>query len=192
MKVLAVCGSPRRNGNTEGLLRIALEEIEKQGIETELLLLAGRNVKPCVGCYGCLQRKDGTCTQKDPEFDELAAKFHSIDGLILGSPVYFGSATAQINALMDRVAFLNRAGGPNHLSRTAGASVAVARRAGENFTFAQLNYYFGILDMFTVGSTYWNIAIARQAGEFEKDDEGVATVRRMAENMGWLIHKLRD
>lgn len=191
MKVLAVCGSPRRNGNTEGLLRLAATELEKYGVETELLLLAGRNVKPCVACYGCVQRKDGTCTQNDPEFDELALKFHDLDGLLLGSPVYFGSATAQMVALMDRVAFLNRAGGPNYLSRKVGAALAVARRAGENFTFAQLNYYFGVLDMVTVGSTYWNIVIAQRPGDFQKDEEGVKTIERLAENMAWALNELR-
>jgi len=190
MKVLAVCGSPRRNGNTEGLLRLALTELEKHGIETELLLLAGRTVNPCIGCYGCVQRKDGTCTQNDPEFDELALKFHDLDGLLLGSPVYFGSATAQLTALMDRVAFLNRAGGPNHLSRKVGAAIAVARRAGENFTFAQLNYYFGVLDMVTVGSTYWNVSLARRPGDFQKDEEGLSTIQRLAENMAWVMSKL--
>lgn len=192
MRVLAVCGSPRKNGNTEGLLRVALEELEKHNVETELLHLADHQVKPCVGCYGCVQRGDGTCVQNDPEFDALALRFHDLDGLLLGSPVYFGSATAQLSALMDRVAFLNRSGGPNHLSRKVGASIAVARRAGENFTFAQLNYYFGILDMVTVGSTYWNIGIARQAGDFAKDEEGVATIRRLGENLAWLLEKLSD
>jgi len=189
MKVLGVAGSPRKGGNTEIAVQTALDVIAGQGIETELLSLAGRPILPCTACGGC--SKQPKCVLEDPNFDGVDEKFLQADGIIIGSPVYFGSATPEIMALLDRVGVVARRNG-NLLARKVGAAVVVARRAGQNFTFAQLNYFFLISSMIVPGSTYWNIGFGMQKGEIEQDTEAVETIRNLADNMAWLIKKLAD
>jgi multimeric flavodoxin WrbA len=127
--------------------------------------------------------------QEDPAFEGMIERFRAADGVLVGSPVYFGSATPQTMALLDRVGYVARHG-ENFLRRKVGAAIVVARRAGQNFTFAQINYFFLISEMIVPGSTYWNVAFGREKGEVQNDREGLETVRRLAENMAWLMKKL--
>ena len=113
------------------------------------------------------------------------------DGILVGSPVYFGSATPETMALLDRVGCVARQHN-NFLRRKVGASIAVARRAGHNFTFAQINFFFLISEMIVPGSTYWSIATAHAKGEVHGDAEGIKTVENLAVNMAWLIKKIAD
>jgi multimeric flavodoxin WrbA len=189
MKVLGVSGSPRRGGNTDTLIQTGLEVLAGEGLATEFLSLADRPVKPCIACGGCGKCDDPRCVQEDPAFDGIVERFIEADGFLIGSPVYFGSATPQTMALLDRVGYVARQK-DNFLRRKTGAAVVVARRAGQNFTFAQLNYFFLINEMIVPGSTYWNIAFARQRGEVANDAEGMATVKQLALNMAWLMKKL--
>jgi len=189
MRVLAISGSPRHGGNTEILLNTALEVLAAQGIETELLSLAGRPIKPCIACGACFKGDEMDCEMDDPAFDGILDKFALADGILVGSPVYFGSATPQIMAVLDRVGYVARKY-PELLRRKVGAAIVVARRAGQNFTFAQLNYFFLISEMIVPGSTYWNIAFGREKGEVANDAEGMETVRNLAANMAWLMKKL--
>jgi multimeric flavodoxin WrbA len=119
----------------------------------------------------------------------MVERFVQSDGILIGSPVYFGSATPQTMALLDRVGYVARAN-DNLLRRKVGAAIVVARRAGQNFTFAQLNYFFLISEMIVPGSTYWNCAFGKEKGEVTNDQEGLDTVRRLAQNMAWLMKKL--
>jgi multimeric flavodoxin WrbA len=119
----------------------------------------------------------------------MIAKFIEADGFLIGSPVYFGSATPQTMALLDRVGYVARLK-QNFLRRKVGAAIVVARRAGQNFTFAQLNYFFLINEMFVPGSTYWNIAFGREPGEVTSDKEGVETVKNLSRNMAWLLERV--
>jgi multimeric flavodoxin WrbA len=189
MRVLGISGSPRRGGNTDILINTALEVLAAEGIETEFLSLADRPVKPCVACGGCFKKDEVRCVQEDPAFEGMLEKFATADGILVGSPVYFGSATPQIMALLDRVGYVNRRH-PELLCRKVGAAIVVARRAGQNFTFAQLNYFFLISQMIVPGSTYWNVAFGREKGEVANDAEGMETVRTLATNMAWLMKKL--
>ena len=189
MKVLGVSGSPRPGGNTDTLVKLALGVLDGAGIETEFLSLADRPIKPCMACAGCVKSGSLECLQEDPAFEGMIERFMQSDGIIVGSPVYFGSATPQTMALLDRVGYVSRANN-NFLRRKVGAAIAVGRRAGQNFTFAQLNYFFLLSEMIVPGSTYWNIAIGREPGEVNKDEEGLETIRRLAENMAWLLKKL--
>jgi len=183
MKVVGIVGSPRLGGNTETLTRIALNEIKKKGLETELITLAGKKIRPCDGCKSCA--KTGKCRFKD-DFDDIFAKVKEADGLILASPVYYGAATPQITAFISR--FYSTDGKP--LRRKVGGPIVVARRAGKNFTFAQLMFFFMIHEMIVPGSTYWNVAIGRNKGEVEKDKEGVKIIKNFARNVAWLIKKI--
>ncbi|MEN6457961.1 MAG: flavodoxin family protein [Thermoguttaceae bacterium] len=189
MRVLGISGSPRRNGNTDILVRTALDGLTAEGVETEFLSLADRPVKPCIACGGCFQQEEPRCTLKDPAFDGILEKFAAADGILVGSPVYFGSATPQTMALLDRVGYVARRH-PDLLRRKVGAAVVVARRAGQNFTFAQLNYFFLIAEMIVPGSNYWNVAFGREMGQVENDAEGLDTVKTLAQNMAWLLKKL--
>ncbi len=191
MKVLGVSGSPRTGGNTDILVKRALRHLEKEGIETDFLSLADRPIKPCMACGGCFRSDEPRCVQEDPAFEGLLERFHVADGVLVGSPVYFGSATPQTMALLDRVGYVTRKH-PVLLRRKVGAAIAVARRAGHNFTFAQLNYFFLIAEMIVPGSSYWNIATGREKGEVEKDEEGLKTIDNLAANMAWLLEKIHS
>lgn len=189
MKVLGISGSPRPGGNTDILVKLALEGLAQEGLDTEFLSLADRPIKPCMACRGCVKADGLRCVQEDPAFEGIVERFVAADGVLLGSPVYFGSATPQIMALVDRVGYVARAK-ENFLRRKVGAAIVVARRAGQNFTFAQLNYFFLINEMIVPGSTYWNVGIGREKGEVLNDAEGLATVRTLAANMAWLMKRL--
>jgi len=189
MKVLGISGSPRPGGNTEILVKLALEVIAQEGLATEFVSLADRPIKPCLACRGCATAEGLRCVQPDPAFDGMIEKFLAADGILIGSPVYFGSATPQTMALLDRVGYVARMK-HNFLRRKVGAAIVVARRAGHNFTFAQLNYFFLINEMIVPGSTYWNMAFGREKGEVHADEEGLATVRTLGAHMAWLIKKL--
>jgi multimeric flavodoxin WrbA len=191
MKVLGISGSPRRNGNTETLLRTALDVLAEEGIESDFLSLALHPVNPCVACGRCFKSDVIECLQDDHEFEGVLQKFSEADGILVASPVYFGSATPQTMALLDRVGYVARRH-PELLRRKVGAAMVVARRAGQNFTFAQLNYFFLIAEMIVPGSNYWNVAFGREKGEVANDAEGMATIRTLAKNMAWLMKKLAD
>ena len=189
MKVLGVSGSPRKGGNTDILIRTALGVLEEEGLQTDFLSLADRLVKPCIACMGCSKTEGYECVQEDPAFDGIVQRFIDADGILIGSPVHFGSATPQTMAMLDRVGYVARQK-ENFLRRKVGAAITVARRAGNNFTFAQLNYFFLINEMIVPGSTYWNVSIARQRGEVTGDTEGIQTVKNLAKNMAWLLKKI--
>lgn len=188
MRVLGISGSPRPEGNTAIMVKTALEELEARGVETEYLSLADHEVKPCTGCGACMKAEKPQCVIKSDAFHLILEKILEADGLVVGSPVYFGSATPNIMALLDRVGYVTRK--KDLLRRKVGAALVVARRAGQNFTFAQLNYFFLISNMIVPGSSYWNVAFGLGKGEVRQDEEGMQTVRNLAENMAWLLGKI--
>jgi multimeric flavodoxin WrbA len=183
MKVVGIVGSPRPGGNTEILTRMALEEIQKKGLETELIRLTGKKIEPCDGCRSCL--KTGKCHFKD-DFESIFTKMKEADGIILATPVYFGAATPQIVSLISR--FYSKHGKP--LRNKVGGPIVVARRAGHNFTFAQLMLFFMISEMIVPGSSYWNVAFGRSKGDVLKDEEGIDTIKHFGQKMAWLLKKI--
>ena len=190
MKAIAICGSPRKDGNTEILMNKCLEKLSGSGIESKMISLRGKTITPCIACGSCGKTKDKTCAIKDDDFHPIFEEMLDADIIIVGSPVYFGSATAQTSALLDRAGYVSRSNG-NLLSRKIGGPVAVARRAGENFTYAQLMFWYTINDMMVVGSTYWNVGLALHPGDINEDKEGIATIERFAENLIWLADKIK-
>ncbi len=188
MKAIGIVGSPRKNGNTEIITRHTLKAIEEEGIETELITLAGLNIQGCNACMYCAKQEG--CPIDDDVFP-IYQKMKAADAIILASPVYYGSATALIKALMERAGYIGRSQGRIFAGKVGGPLV-VARRAGQNFTFAQLTLWFQILGFYIPGSTYWNIAIAREKGEVEKDEEGLRTAWNFGKNMAFLTKKLRS
>ena len=185
MKAIGIVGSPRKNGNTEILTKHTLKAIAEEGLDTELVKLAGLDIRPCDGCDVCL--KDERC-QIDDDLTPLYAKLKEAEAVILASPVYFGSATALLKAFMERT---GRMGGLRGVFRgKVGGPLVVARRAGQNFTFAQIMYWFHILGFFMPGSTYWNIAFGWGKGEVDNDEEGLNTAWNFGKNVALLVKKL--
>lgn len=189
MKVIAFNGSPRKNGNTNKALQVVLEELEMEGIEIELVQMGSEDIAPCQACGVCGLKKDRKCKRKDDKVNEWVEKIAAADGLVIGSPVYFGSMTAQTKAFIDRVGFINRANG-DLFKRKVGASVAVNRRAGALATFQEMNNFFLIGQMIVVGSSYWNVATALKPGDIEKDEEGLTTMRDLGRNLAWVLKRL--
>lgn len=190
IKIIGIVGSPRNDGNTEYLVNEALDEAKKEeGIEIELIKLAGKTIKPCDACLSCT--KTGKCVIKD-DFDPIFQKMIEADGIILASPVYFGSATPEIKSLIDRAGYVSARSGARLFENKVGGPIVVARRAGQNFTFAQLLFFFLHQGMIVPGSTYWNIAFGREKGEVEKDEEGIKTARNFGQKMVWVLKKIKD
>lgn len=183
MKVLMINGSPRANGNTS----VALGEMEKvfakNGIETEIIQVGNKEIRGCISCGYCF--KNGKCVIDDIA-NELAVKFEECDGMVVGSPVYYASANSTLTALLDRLFY------SSHFDKTmkVGASVAVCRRGGASATFDQLNKYFTISGMPVASSQYWNSVHGRAPGEAEQDEEGLQTMRTLAENMTFLMNSI--
>jgi multimeric flavodoxin WrbA len=190
MKVVAFNGSPRKNGNTHRALEVVLEELSKEGFETELVQMGSEDILPCQACGVCGQKKDRRCKRKDDKVNEWIEKVAAADGIVIGSPVYFGGLSAQTKAFIDRVGYVNRSNG-DLFKRKVGAAVAVNRRAGALATFHEINNFFLIGNMVVVGSSYWNVITALKPGDVEKDEEGIKTMRDLGKNMSWVIKKLK-
>jgi multimeric flavodoxin WrbA len=188
MKVIAFNGSPRKEGNTFYSIRTVFEELENEGIGTELIQLGGADIKGCRACYKCFETKNNRCIQKD-DLNNFVEKMIAADGIIIGSPTYFANVSTEVKALIDRAGLVSRANG-NLFSRKIGAAVVAARRAGAVNVYQNINLFFGIGNMIVAGSSYWNIGFGRNAGEVLKDEEGIQTFRDLGQNMAWLLKKL--
>ncbi len=191
MKVTAFNGSARKNGNTAILIRYVFEELEKEGIETELVQLAGKSIHGCIGCMKCFKNKNQVCSFDDDFINECIGKMIDADAIILGSPVYFSDLTTEMKALIDRAGMVSRANGHMY-KRKVGAAVVAARRAGTIHTFDSINHFFLISNMIVPGSSYWNVGFGREIGEVENDEEGRRTMSDLGRNMAWLMKKIGD
>lgn len=185
LKVLLINGSPHRNGNTF----IALSEVAKalgaERIKTEIFPIGNRPIQGCIACYKC--NKTGICVFKDEPYLTLRQKTEEADGIIIGSPVYFGGPSGTLCSLLDRLFYSS-----GHLVQyKPAASVVVCRRGGASASFDRLNKYFTILNMPVVASNYWNSVHGRNPGEALQDAEGLQTMRTLARNMAWMLRNLR-
>jgi multimeric flavodoxin WrbA len=167
-----------------------LSQLATKGIETEYASLAGKRLRGCTACSNCSKTKNRQCVEiTDDDFPPLFESIVDADIIVVGSPVHFGSATPELMALLDRAGYVARHNG-NLLSRKLGGPIAIARRAGHNFTYAQLMFWYTINDMIVPGSSYWNVGLAREPGAINKDQEALDTVDRFAENLAWLAAKV--
>jgi multimeric flavodoxin WrbA len=189
MKVVAINGSARKDGNTAILIEKVFVELRREGIETSLIQLAGKPLHGCQACYGCYQKKNGRCVIEDDQANHCIQEMVSADGIILGSPVYVTDISSEMKALIDRACLVTRANGST-LRRKVGAAVLAVRRGGAVHAFDTLNHFFTISEMVVVGSCYWNFAFGREIGEVEKDEEGLRTMSVLGQNMAWLLKKI--
>jgi len=190
MKVIAFNGSPRKDGNTSQSIQIVFKELEKEGIETELIQLGGRKVFGCLACYKCFETRNNQCIRNDDEMNSLIQKMIDADGIIIGSPTYFSNVTSEVKALIDRAGLVSKANNGNFLRGKAGAAVVSVRRAGSTFTYSAINFFFGIAEMIIPGSSYWNMTLASEPGDVQKDGEGVKTFQDLGQNMAKLLKKI--
>jgi multimeric flavodoxin WrbA len=189
MKVIAFNGSPRKDGNTAVLIQYVLEELRREGIETELFQFAGKEIRGCIACYKCFDNRDKRCAVDKDVLNTCIEKMLAADGIVLGSPTYFTDVTAEMKALIDRAGLVAKAN-DDMFRRKVGAAVVAVRRAGSTHVFDSINHLFFISQMIVPGSIYWNLGIGMEKGEVEKDEEGVRTMKILGENMAWLLKKL--
>lgn len=190
MKVLAINSSARKDGNTAILIGRVFEELNKEGIETEMIQLAGEVIEPCKACWACGGQKN--CVHRKDRFHEIFDKMAEADGIILGSPVYTANISANMQAFLERasvVSDMNRDAGL--LRHKVGAAVVAARRGGAVSALDAMNHFLLIQEMFVVGSTYWSFAYGQMPGDVLKDEEGLNTMSVLGRNMAYLL-KLLD
>ena len=190
MKIVAINGSPRKNGNTALLIHEMFKIFEAEGFQTELVQLGNKPVHGCTACAKCKEEQDGRCHIKNDHLNLCIEKMLEADGIIIGSPVYFADVTTEIKALIDVAGYATRAGG-HLLKRKVGAGVIAVRRGGALHAFETINNFFLINQMIVPGSSYWNFAIGRNPGDVLNDDEGMQTIRTLADNMVWLLNQLK-
>lgn len=181
MKVLLLNGSPRPKGNTNRALEEVAETLQREGIETEILHVAGKVTRGCIGCGGC--KATGRCVFGDEDMvNEALAKMEEADGLIIGSPVYFASPNGTLISFLDRFFYAGKA-----FTHKPAAAIAVARRAGTVASFDVMNKYFTIRQMPVVSSRYWNDAFGAAPEQVEQDAEGMQIMRILGKNMAWML-----
>jgi len=190
LKVVAFNGSARKDGNTAILLRRVLAALEDEGIETELIQLAGQQIHGCMACGTCRKIQNRECKIVNDSVNAFIAKMVEADGILLGSPTYFSMMTPELKALIDRAGYVGRANG-DLFRRKVGAAVVAVRRAGGIPTFDAINHFFLISQMIVPGSSYWNIGVGGAKGDVEKDEEGLKTMDDLGKNMAWLLKKLK-
>ena len=186
-KVLLINGSPHEKGNTYFALNEAAKTLSEAGFKTEIVWIGNKPVRGCIACGTCATKGDGHCVFNDDLCNEVIDKMNEADGLIVGSPVFYGTPTGNLLNLIHRMLFAG--------ARVAGkpaAAVAVCRRGGSSAAFQTLQMPFQMVNMPLVTSQYWNIAFGREAGEVRLDVEGMQTMRTMAQNMAWMIRQLNS
>ena len=188
MKVVAFNGSARKDGNTAILVRQVFSELEKEGIDTELVQMAGQTIRGCTACGQCFKKKNRRCVVEDDIANQCLEKMVEADGLILASPTYFADVSTELKALIDRAGFVARAN-DDMLRRKIGAAVVAVRRAGSIHAFDTINHFFLIGQMVIPGSIYWNMGFGLAKGDVKQDEEGLKTMQVLGQNMAWLLKK---
>ena len=186
MKVLLINGSAHKEGNTFTALSEIARQLEKQGVEAEIVQLGNKPVRGCIACGQCRTKALGRCTFDDDVCNRIVEKLDGADALIVGTPVYYGQPNGAVMAVMQRVFF----SASSKVENKPAASVAICRRGGATAAFQTMNMMFEMMNMPLVTSQYWNIAYGREPGQAVQDTEGMQTMRTLADNMAWLLKKI--
>jgi len=185
MKVIAINGSPRKDGNTRLLLQAVLAPLAEAGWETECVQLGGREIRGCRACFQCRERKDQKCVFDGDAFSEIFAKMVVADAIVLGSPTYFADVTPEIKALMDRAGFVAMANGGLFAGKI-GVGVVAVRRGGATHVMDSMTHLFQISQMIIPGATYWNMGYGMMPGDVAGDAEGMANMAQLGRAIAWL------
>lgn len=190
MKVIALNGSPHKNGNTYYALTLVGESLQEEGIEYEIVQVGSRFVYGCMACNKCRVNKNEKCVISTDIVNETIARMKQADGIILSSPVYYSGVAGTMKCFLDR-AFYVAAGNGHFFRHKVGASVVALRRTGGSMTFNSLNHYLGIEEMLIPSSNYWNVIHGLNPGDAQHDKEGEQIMRVLGKNMAWLL-KMRQ
>ncbi len=185
MYVIAINGSPRKEGNTELLLKEVLGELKTAGWETELEKVGGTAIRGCIACEKCFENRDNECSVKKDKFNTIFSKMLKADAMILGSPTYFAAVSADLKALLERAGYVAYAN-DHAFSGKIGAAVVAVRRGGATHAYDTINHMFQMSRMIIPCSTYWNMGFGLGKGEVLKDEEGLANMRHLGKSIDWL------
>lgn len=186
MKVLMINGSPVPNGCIATAFKIAAEEFAAAGVECEEVVVGNKDIRGCIACGRCHEL--GKCVFDKDLVNKTVPKLEEADGIILGSPVYYGNPNGTVLSFVQRLFYSSSV----DLRMKVGASIVSCRRGGNSATFESLNQFFGISGMPTVPSTYWNDVHGYTADDVYADEEGVQTVRNLARNMTFLMNAIAE
>lgn len=186
MKVLAINGSPNKEGNTYQALSMVGSKLTEQGIEFEMLHVGNKAIRGCLACGKCRQNRDEKCSITTDLLNESIQVMKAADGLILGAPVHYAGVPGTMKSFLDRAFYV--AGSNGGLFRQkVGAAVVAVRRTGGSATFDSLNHYLTYSEMILATSNYWNIIHGRMPGEVVQDAEGVQIMEVLGNNIAWLL-----
>ncbi|WP_346355585.1 flavodoxin family protein [Azotosporobacter soli] len=189
MKVIAFNGSPRKEGNTYQSLQRVGVELEKAGIEFEIVQIGNKTIRGCVACGMCAKNQDERCVIANDEVNEYVQKMKQADGILLGSPVHYSGIAGTMKCFLDRAFYVAGVNG-GLLRHKVGASVVAVRRSGGVATFDGLNHYINYAEMILPGSNYWNVIHGTAPGEAAQDEEGQQILRVLGKNMAWIMRVL--
>lgn len=188
-KVLGIIGSARKDGNTFLLMKEMFDELEKDGVKTEIIELASKNIQPCKACFACGRSEN--CVHRNDHFYGIFEAMKKADGIVLGSPVYSANVSSSMQALIERSAVVIDMH-PGLFKHKVGASLAVCRRLGGMEALDTMNHFFLNHEMYLVGSSYWNVGYGQMKGDVLKDSEAINTIHNLAKNMSYLLSCLPD
>jgi multimeric flavodoxin WrbA len=189
MKVVALNGSARKDGNTAILINLVFDELKKEGVETELIQMAGKPIQGCIACYKCFKNLNRRCAVEKDMLNEILAAMEPVEGVLLGSPTYFSDVSSGMRAFIERCGFVARAN--NYMFKgKVGAALTAVRRAGAVPAFSSMNLFLHYMQMFMPGASYWSLGVGRDPGDVLKDDEGIQTMKSLGQNMAFLLKKL--
>lgn len=186
MKVIAINGSPKSEGNTYHALTTIGIELVTLGIEFEILHIGHKAIHGCIGCGKCAVNKDEKCSQTKDLVNESIQLLKNADGIILGSPVYYSGIAGTMKCFLDRVFYVSGVNG-NLFRHKVAAAITAVRRTGGSSTMDQLNHYLTYGELILATSNYWNVVHGRNPGEVLQDHEGIQTMRVLGKNMAWLL-----
>ncbi|MDR3653066.1 MAG: flavodoxin family protein [Paludibacter sp.] len=190
MKVVAINGSPHKEGNTYHALRLVGSKLEENGIEFEIIHVGHKAVRGCMGCGTCRKMQNEKCVYSTDPVNDWIQIMKDADGIIISSPVYYSGVAGTMKSFLDRVFYVSGSNG-NFFRHKVGAAVVAVRRTGGSSTLDTLNHYLAYSEMMLATSSYWNVIHGTSQGDALQDAEGVQIMETLGENMAWQL-KMRQ